>query len=89
MTIHGRTDDVVMKDVEFYKIPNGMYYPISNKVWTIEGAKEFKERLKVAEVLCDHLRLLEKVRHQMHQEGLHGEIAYLEYMKFHPNYKRL
>lgn len=38
----------------------------------------------MAEVLCDHLRLLGKVRHQMHQEGLQGETAYLEYMKFHP-----
>lgn len=84
MTIHGRTDDFVMKDVEFYEMPNGMYYPISNKVWTIEGVKEFEEKLKMVEILCDSLRLLGKVRHQMHQEGLQGETAYHEYMKYHP-----
>lgn len=42
VAIHGRTDDFIMKDIEFYEMPNGMYYPISNKVWTIEGVKEFK-----------------------------------------------
>ena len=30
------------------------------------------------------IKLLGKVRHQMHQEGLQGEDAYYEYMKFHP-----
>jgi len=84
VTIQGRPDDFIMKDVEFYEMPNRMYYPISNKVWTINGVKEFEERLKMVGILCESLRLLGKVRHQLHQEGLQGETAYYEYMKYHP-----
>jgi hypothetical protein len=47
VTIHGRTDDFIMKDVDLYEMPNGMYYAISNKVRTIEGVKGFEERLKM------------------------------------------
>lgn len=84
VAIQGRSDDFIMKDIEFYEMQNGMYYPISNKVWTTNGVKVFDEKLRMAGILCERLRLLGKVRHQMHQEGLQGETAYYEYMKYHP-----
>lgn len=84
VSVHGRPDDFIMKDVEFYEMLNGMYYPISNKVWTLEGVEEFEQKQKMLEILFDSLRVLGKVRHQMHQEGIQGETAYNQYMKYHP-----
>lgn len=84
VTIQARPDDFIMKDIEFYEMPNKMYYPISNKTWSLEGVKEFNEKLLLAEILYDRLKNLGKIRHQMHQEGLQGESAYYQYMMLHP-----
>lgn len=48
--VNGRPDDFIMKDVEIYEMLNRMYYPISNKVWTLEGVKEFEQKQKMLEI---------------------------------------
>ncbi|WP_394187868.1 RusA family crossover junction endodeoxyribonuclease [Paenisporosarcina quisquiliarum] len=84
IVITGRTDDFIMKDIEFYEMPNGMYYPISNKIWTLDGIKAVENQPLLVELLSLQIQDLKRFRHTLHQSGLQGEIAYHEYMKWHP-----
>lgn len=84
--IFSRPDNFIMKDIEFYEMPNRLYYPISNKIWTLEGIKEVtvKERVSILKLLFGTLKNVRSLRHELHHRGLQGEKAYYEYMKVHP-----
>lgn len=84
--IFSRPDDFIMKDIEFYEMPNGLYYPISNKTWSLEGIEKVKteEKEAIQKLLFDTLKNVRSLRHEMHHRGLQGAKAYYEYMKIHP-----
>lgn len=84
--IFSRPDDFIMKDIEFYEMPNRLYYPISNKTWTLEGIKEVRvdEKESIIKSLFEILKNVRSLRHELHHQGLQGEKAYHEYMKLHP-----
>ncbi|WP_342471992.1 RusA family crossover junction endodeoxyribonuclease [Metasolibacillus sp. FSL H7-0170] len=86
MRIFSRPDDFIMKDIEFYEMPNGMYYPISNKIWTLNGIKELTgtDKEAIQKLLFKRLKNVSVLRHELHKSGLQGEKAYYEYMKAHP-----
>lgn len=84
--IFSHPDSFVLKDIEFYEMPNGLYYPISDKKWTVDGIKEvtFKEKEDIQKMLYVILKDVRKKRHVLHQEGKQGPKAYYEYMRSHP-----
>ena len=65
---------------------NRLYYPISDKLWTVDGVRDVivAEKEAIQKVLSGILKDVRKKRHIMHQEAKQGVEAYYEYMKAHP-----
>lgn len=84
--IFSHPDSFILKDIEFYEMPNGLYYPISEKVWTIDGIKEVTtaEKEVFQKALFISIKDVRKKKHILHQKGKQGPKAYYEYMKRHP-----
>ncbi|MBG9757292.1 MULTISPECIES: RusA family crossover junction endodeoxyribonuclease [Lysinibacillus] len=84
--IFSHPDAFILKDIEFYEMPNRLYYPISNKQWTLNGIRVVTstEREDIKKVLTVLLKDVRSMRHDLHQKGKQGQEAYYEYMKYHP-----
>lgn len=81
--ISSHPDEFILKDIEFYEMPNGLYYPFSKKYWTTEGIKEndFAPLL----ILCYEVTKMQKpFKHQLRMSGLNKEEAYYQAQKIHP-----
>lgn len=84
--IFSHPDSFILKHIEFYEMPNGLYYPISDKLWTVDGVKDVTtgEKEAIQKILFEVLKGVRKKRHFMHQKGKQGAEAYYKYMKAHP-----
>lgn len=38
--MRGHPDEFIMKPIEFYEMPDHLFYPVSNKSWTIDGVRD-------------------------------------------------
>ncbi|WP_313470611.1 RusA family crossover junction endodeoxyribonuclease [Lysinibacillus sp.] len=83
--IFSHPDSFILKDIEFYEMPNGLYYPISDKLWTVDGVRDVTadEKGAIQKILFEVLKGVRKKRHILHQKGKQGTEAYYEYMKAH------
>lgn len=79
-------DDFIMKEIEFYEKPNGLYYPISNKMWASDGVKEVKgeEKEAIQKLLFETLNTVQSLKYELYRLGMQGEKDYSEYIRVHP-----
>ncbi|MBG9717697.1 RusA family crossover junction endodeoxyribonuclease [Bacillus cereus] len=81
--ISSHPDEFILKDVEFYEMPNGLYYPFSKKYWTVEGVKE--SDITALLTLCyETIKIQKPFKHKLRTSGLNKEEAYYQAQKVHP-----
>jgi Holliday junction resolvase RusA-like endonuclease len=72
MAIKASPDDFMALPLRLYEMPDGLYYPLSDRTWTTEGLKPVsaEQTLSVAHALADMTRRKRTLRHDLRQAGL-------------------
>jgi len=70
--IKASPDDFLPKKIKLFEMPDGLFYPISEQVWTKAGLIDAPEGsvLALAHALAEMTKNKKKLRHKMRQEGL-------------------
>jgi Holliday junction resolvase RusA-like endonuclease len=82
--IFSHPDEFIIKDVEFYEMQNGLYYPFSKKYWSLEGVKENNDLFPLLQLFYDLTKIQKPLKHTFRQMGLNKEDAYYQAQKVHP-----
>lgn len=70
--IKSRPDDFLPEPLKLYEMPDGLYYPISEKVWTQYGLLEARDEsiLFMAKMLAAMTKTEKTLRHRLRQSGV-------------------
>jgi hypothetical protein len=65
-------DDFLPVPLKLYEMPDGLFYPISDRVWTQTGIVDVPEGSvqAMAQVLAEMIRAKKARRHELRQEGI-------------------
>jgi Holliday junction resolvase RusA-like endonuclease len=76
-------DEFILKDIDLYEMPNGLFYPFSKYCWSKEGIKQvdIKPLLKV---VYEYTKIQKPFKHKLRQLGKNKEEAYFDSQKIHP-----
>jgi Holliday junction resolvase RusA-like endonuclease len=69
--IKSRPDDFILEPLKLYEMPDGLFYPLSERVWTEAGVVEAPEGsvAVLASVLAEMTKAKKAMRHALRQEG--------------------
>lgn len=69
--IRSNPDDFLPEPLKLYEMPDGLYYPISAKIWTQDGLLEARDEsiFFMAEILAAMTRTKKALRHRLRQSG--------------------
>lgn len=76
--IRGSPDDFLPEPIKLYEMPDGLFYPISEKCWTQEGLVEVPASVVriVADAIAGMAKSKKAFRHKLRMDGIPGFRAF-------------
>jgi Holliday junction resolvase RusA-like endonuclease len=70
--IKASPDDFLPEPIKLFEMPDGLFYPISNQIWTADGLVAASESsvLVLAQALASMTKAKKNLRHKLRQEGV-------------------